>query len=394
MLSVHPNQSQNCCLNVALCKHIKTWVEISRSALIHNILQYKNIVGDTLLAPVVKSNAYGHDIGIIAQILNSLEAVSMLCVVSLSEAMGLRMLGITKPLLVLSIIDAHVRDAISNDIELVAYDFKTICYYNEVAKKLQKKALIHLKIDTGLSRIGACQEEAIALVNSVVRLEFIQVSGIFSHLANSEREKNSFAETQIVRFANIVQQLEKDGIHIPLRHISCSAAITALDMSHFTMARLGIGIYGLWPSLENALLTKQKYPTFSLKPVMTWKTKPIQIKQVPSGTSIGYDCTYITQRETKVATLPIGYWDGYDRGFSNNGYVVVKGIKAAIIGRIAMNLMMVDITDIPQVTLDDEIILLGEHPDVHADQLADRIKTINYEIVTRINPSIKRFIVE
>lgn len=383
-----------CCTQPTLCSHAASWVEISRSALLHNVAQYKKIVGEALMAPVVKSNAYGHGIDLVSAVLDQCPDVAMLCVVSLSEAIRLRHRGILKPILVLSIIDADISDAIALDIAIVVYDINFLSVVDKAARHLKKRARVHLKVDTGLSRLGFFEKELIQCIRAAHSFDTIYLEGIFSHLANSERSEHSFSHTQIQTFTTILEKLRQQSVVIPLKHISCSAAITVLHKSHFNMVRLGIGVYGLWPSQENAQATSALYPDFNLRPVLSWKTRPIQIKVVPIGTRIGYDCTYVTHRETKVATLPIGYWDGYDRGFSNGAHVLIHGCKAPVIGRIAMNLCMVDVTDIPHVSCQTEITLIGAHQDVHADTLAHKINTIAYELVTRINPLIKRSLIE
>lgn len=390
----HSSLSDNCCLRPVLCPHATSWVEVSRSALLHNIRQYKKIVGDALLAPVVKSNAYGHGIDLIAPVLDQCSDVAMLCVVSLSEAIRLRHSGILKPILVLSIIDADPADAIQLDIAVVVYDVEFLQALNKAAQLLNKRARVHVKVDTGLSRLGLLVQDLHAFINVAQTMSNINLEGIFSHLANSERSEHSFSHTQIQVFNSALEALKHQSICFALTHISCSAAITVLEKSHFNMVRLGIGVYGLWPSHENAQATKCLYPDFNLRPVLTWKTRPIQIKNVPAGTRIGYDCTHVTHRPTTLATLPVGYWDGYDRGFSNSGHVLINGLQAPILGRIAMNLCMVDVTDISSVTRETEVILIGEQNGVQADQLAQKINTINYELVTRINPLIKRSLVE
>lgn len=383
-----------CCVVSQQCVHAKTWVEVSRSALRHNIENYKKILGNIALAPVIKSNAYGHGMILIAQMLQQIPEVELLCVVSLSEAIELRVQGITKKILVLSILDADFVYAVEYDIQLVVFDSATLKELNALACSHKKQLRVHFKFDTGLSRLGVFEPVVLSLVEEALMLPGIRIEGIFSHLANSEQHNQSFAHHQINRFITFIEMLELKGIVIPAKHITCSAAITALSTSHLSLARCGVGIYGLWPSAANKLITQQTYPDFSLKPVLQWKTKPIQIKHIPAGSTIGYDLTYRTAHDSTIAVLPVGYWDGYDRGFSNKAHVVIHGTTAPVVGRIAMNLIMVDVTHIRQITLSDEVTLLGNHESISAQNLAQLIDTINYEVVTRINPLIKRIAVD
>lgn len=368
-----------------------SWVEINAQALAHNIRMYKQVAGNRVLAPVIKSNAYGHGIEQIAQLCNANPAVDMLCTVSLSEALLLRSRGITKPLLVLSIIDASVEDAIAHNIELVVYDLETAHALNTCAQRYNTRALVHIKIDTGLSRLGIIAEQAAAFIAQVHALSHITINGIFTHLSESEKKDTTFTTYQLDRFEQVLAQLKVNNITIPLIHTTCSAALTAHTKSHHTLARLGIGIYGLWPSHDNKEITQTQHPNFSLQPVLTWKTRIIQIKEIPAGSFVGYDRTHKVEQPTTIATLPIGYWDGYDRKLSNKGCVYIHGSKAPIVGRIAMNLMMVDITGI-SARVGDEVTLLGNHPCISADELASQCNTIHYEMVTRINPLLLRII--
>ncbi|MFI5332746.1 MAG: alanine racemase [Candidatus Babeliales bacterium] len=368
-----------------------SWVEINSQALAHNIRMYKQIIGNALLAPVIKSNAYGHGIEQIAHLCNNNPDVDMLCTVSLFEALLLRSRGISKPLLVLSIIDAPLEDAVTHNIELVVYDIETAHALNEYAQRYNTRARVHIKIDTGLSRLGIIAEHALEFITSIHTLPHIIITGIFTHLSESEKADQTFTNYQLERFEQLLQHLAAQDISIPLIHTTCSAATTANIKSHNTLVRLGIGMYGLWPSAENKQITHVQYPNFTLQPVLTWKTRIIQIKEAPAGSFVGYDRTHKTEHITRIATLPIGYWDGYDRKLSNKGCVYIQGRRVPILGRIAMNLMMVDVTGI-SVQVGDEVTLLGNYPCITADKLAEQCATIHYEMVTRINPLLLRII--
>lgn len=369
-----------------------TWVEVSKQAIFHNLTLYKNLVGHaTMLAPVIKSNAYGHGITTIAQLCDQHPAVEWFCTVSLSEAIHVRLLGIKKPILVLGIMDEDLARAVEYDIDLVAYDKNSMQELQNAAKKYNKKAFVHIKVDTGLSRLGNLIPETIDLVTRIQTLPNLEIRGIFTHFSDIESGTLKFAQLQLQRFHDLLAILEKNGKTIPVKHISCSAALTVLPQSHYSFARLGIALYGLWPSCENKDFVQNNYGDFHLQPVLTWKTKVIQVKEIPALSFIGYDRTYVTTRTTKIAILPVGYWDGYNRLLSNNGYVIIHNQRAPIRGRIAMNMTMVDVTDFSHITSGDEVTLLG--PGITADDLAQQCSTISYEIVTRINPLLQRIVV-
>ncbi len=369
-----------------------TWVEIDPRAFAHNVALYKQLCAPALFAPVIKSNAYGHGMELIAQLCEQLPTVDVLAVASLDEALQLRVRGIKKPLLVLSIVHGDLTSAIEQDVRLVVYNLETALALQNCAQKINKNALVHIKIDTGLSRLGVMPAQAVQFVELVAALPNITIEGIFTHFADSENEDQTFVQHQIAQFNMVIGCLEKQGVSIPLRHAACSAAATMATQSHGTLVRAGVGTYGLWPSLDAQRITLQKIPHFTLKPVLSWKTSIIHLKEIAPGESVGYDRTFTARRTTKIATLPIGYWDGYDRSFSNSGVVVIRGAQARVVGRVAMNLTMVDVTDIVDVTLADEVLLLADHAGIRAEDLAARCQTINYEIVTRINPLIPRIL--
>lgn len=374
--------------------NLHSWVEISESALLHNIALYKDVLpAQATLAPVIKSNAYGHGLVEIASILNKSNLVGYLCVVSLSEAIMLRAQGIAKPLLVLSILDNDLEKAVIHDIDLVLYDEATAIELSKLAQTLRKSISVHIKVDTGLSRLGIFYKDAEVFIKKMTVLPYINIKGIFSHFAASERSDLSFSHLQIERLNTLIKNLKKDNITIPFKHISCSGAVTSLPASHYNFARLGISTYGLWSSVESKIRAQTIHPHFNLKPVMTWKTKVIARKSLPTQSFIGYDCTYQTMSPTETAILPIGYFDGYERHLSNQAVVKIKDHYFPVRGRIAMNLCIVDVSTMPEIKIGDEVTLLSHDPLLSAETLAEKCLTINYEIASRINPLISRIIV-
>jgi len=224
----------------------------------------------------------------------------------------------------------------------------------------------------------------------------INIEGIYTHYANIEDTTNhSYARQQLKRFKEAIELLKKNGIKIPLKHTACSAAVILFPETYFDMVRLGISMYGLWPSPETFVSAKEKSRKLNLEPALTWKTKIAQIKQIKAGTPISYGLTERVSQDSKIAVLPIGYWDGYDRKLSGIGNVLIRGRRCKVLGRVCMNMIIVDVSHISDVKLEDEVVLLGkqESEEITADELAQKIGTINYEVVTRINPLIPRIVI-
>lgn len=333
---------------------------------------------------VVKSNAYGHGVDLVSEAIK--DSVDWFATVNLDEALHLRKLGIKKPILVLSYYDLNsVSEAIKQNISLVVYDLKQTQSISKAAKKLKTIANIHLKVDTGTSRLGINPVQVALFIHKILNLPNLKIQGVFSHFAASE-EDIEFTKKQNHLFNSAIEELEWRGVH-PIKHIACTAAGIVVPNSQHDLVRLGIGLYGLWPSLE-----AKKRAKFELKPVLSWHTRIIQIKSFSKGSYVGYGMTYQTKRETKLAVLPVGYFDGYDRKLSNSGEVLIAGKRCKLLGRVCMNLIMVDVTDVKKVKVGDEAILIGRQgkEEITADELAKKIGTINYEVVARINSLVER----
>lgn len=367
-------------------------VRVSKFALKHNINQYRKIIGKAMVMGVVKSNAYGHGFELVAKTIGPF--VDWFGVTNLDEAIALREYGIKKPILVLSYYRLdQTEQAVKKNISLVAYDLNQAKAISISAKKLKNQANIHIKIDTGTSRLGVLPNEALKFIKQILTLPNIKIQGLFSHFAASE-ENNEFTQNQLECFNQIIAVLEKENIHVPIKHFACSAASLTTPKSDFDLIRLGIGMYGLWPSKKVAKETKKTY-NIHLMPVMSFKVKIVQIKEVLAGSSIGYGCTYKASKNAKIAVLPVGYFEGYSRGLSNKAEVLIAGIRCPIRGRVCMNLLMVEVTGIPKVKVGDEAVLIGKQggEEITADELAELTHTINYEVVTRINSVIPRVLV-
>lgn len=372
-------------------------VEISKKALIHNLKQFrKRVARKTRIMAVVKANAYGHGIKQVAEVVSK-NGADWLGVNSLEEGMLLRQEGIKLPILVLGYIPfEEIGEAIGDNLSFVVYDKEIVKRANQKAKKLKKFANLHLKVETGTNRQGIALNEILPFAKFCLKQKYIHIEGIYTHYANIEDTLDpSYAIEQLNRFKKALHLIKEAKIKIPIKHTACSAAAILFDKTHFDLIRVGISLYGLWPSRETKVSAQEKGIKINLQPVLIWKTKAVQVKEVKKGETIGYGRTFRTTRKSKIAILPVGYWDGYDRKLSNSGQVLIKGQFAPVVGRVCMNMIMVDVTDIPKIRPGDEIVLLGKQGrnEITAEELAQKVGTINYEILTRINPELPRKVV-
>lgn len=359
------------------------WIELSKSAFNHNIEIFKNTLGESvLLAAVVKSNAYGHGLIEIAKLCEEY-GVDWLCVNSIDEGVALRKEGISKPILIIGYVE-------KGDLErLVEYNLSTFLYDREIARELKEGTKVHVKVDTGMHRQGIMVEEFEEFLNFVSALKGITVEGVATHFATSDRLKDpTLFKQQLAEFTTLpIAQ----GI---LRHCANSAAALVYPESHLDMVRAGISLYGFHTSEEvyNFCLDKN----IELQSVLSLKTKIVQTKKLKKGESVGYGATYVADKNMDIAILPIGYYDGLDRRLSNRGSVLIGGKRAPIIGRVCMNLSIVDISDNKDVRVGDEVVIIGRqgNEEIHANELAKLLDTINYEIVTRLRESTEKRVVD
>jgi alanine racemase len=375
-----------------------TWVEISKKALENNIQQFRKLIGtERILCPCVKANAYGH--GLVKTSETFLKSgANWLSVNALYEAGILREAGISCPILILGYVPLDLlSEAVKLDVRLIVYNRETIQKLDKEAKILNKKAKIHIKVETGNNRQGVLLSGLKEFAKYVKSFESVEIEGMSTHFANIEdTTDHSFAMTQIEKFLAAEKMLKEIGIEIPIKHCANSAATILFPETHFDLVRVGISSYGMWPSKETYVsYLNERNNGFSLIPAFTWKTKIAQIKDIPPGEYIGYGCTFRTTHDTKLAILPVGYYDGYDRGVSN-GYVLVHGKRAFLRGRVCMNIIMADVTDIPEAALEDDVVLIGKSGDemISAEQFASWASTINYEATTRVNDRIPRILID
>ena len=374
------------------------WIEIDSSALTHNIHQFRRLIGkDRKLMATVKANAYGHGILEVAKIVLKVGA-DWLGVHSIEEGLFLRKKKVDCPILVLGYVSfAELERAVRHNLRLTVYNPETIERLIEIVPHLKGKIHVHVKVETGTHRQGILEEDFFSFVKKIQMFPKLNLEGMSTHFANIEdTTDHSYARYQLDNFERICRKLEDKGIEIPIKHIASTAAAILFPETYFDMVRIGVGMYGLWPSKETYLsCILQNRKPIQLKPVLSWKTRIAQIKKIPKGSYVGYGCTFRTTRETMLAVLPMGYFDGYARAFSNVSHVIIKGQRSPVRGRVAMDFIMTDVSDIPDVRVEDEAVLLGKDgaETISADDLAAWAGTINYEIVTRINPLIPRIVV-
>lgn len=390
---------------------LKTWVEIDAAALRHNFGIFQKLAGSkTAVMAVVKANAYGHGIAEVVKILTTCyipHATKLwFGVDSIDEALAIRGLGANNPILILGYIPSErLKETIENNISFPVHSKKLLAMitkkqWTRLAESRQaKKPRMHIKIETGTNRLGMRFEE-LARVAPLLKKHADWIEGVYTHFADTENPQSSFWKEQCARFEEAIVFLKKMGVQ-PIRHAASSAGALLYSEARYDMIRVGIGLYGLWPSSDvkhrvfnNMRPNARPLVSRTLKPVLTWKTRIAQIKKIKKGETIGYDRTFKASRDMTIAILPVGYWDGYDRRFSNNGGVLVSGRRAPIAGRICMNMIMVDITDIKNVRERDEVVLLGKQKkeEITAEELTEKIGTIHYEFAARINPSIPRVV--
>ncbi len=367
-----------------------TWVEVNKQAIEYNLKQFKKLIGaKILLMPVIKSNAYGHGLVEVAKICQQSREVGRLCVINLDEAIELIKNGIKKPIMILSFYEfdtEKIKIAIKNKTVFPIYREDQIKFLQESAKKLNLKVRVHLKIDIGTSRLGVFPKDAVIFAKKITSSKNLVLEGLWSHFASSETDRGlTIKQRQI--FEKVVGELEQNNIFVPLKHTACSAATILHHDAHFNAIRLGLSTYGLYPDEKSKKI-------ITLKPALSLNTKIIQLKTVPPNTKISYGGTFVTKQNTTVATLPIGYWDGMDRRMSNNGEVLINSQKCPIIGRVCMNLTMVDASKVKNIKVWQTATVIGRQGKsmITADDIAKNIGTINYEVVDRINPLIKRIV--
>jgi len=370
-----------------------SYIEISKDNLIHNIKQFRSLIGKKMkISCVIKANAYGHGDREVTKILNPY--VDYFQVNSIEELDRIREYT-KKPIFVFGYLnDEGIRKAVKLKAIISAFDLIHLLKINYISSILKTKAKVHLAVDSYLGREGIMPNQIENYISEIKMMKNIELDGIYSHFANIEDTMNfTHAEKQINTYHKCIEIFKQNGFKRLKTHISATSGIIVYENKENThnIVRLGIGLYGLWPSDHLKYLNKKK---IVLKPVMRWITHVAQVKILPANHPIGYGLTYITKKVTKIAVVPQGYSDGLPRLLSNNGEVLIKGKRAKILGRVAMNMIVVDVSSIKDVVPDDEVVILGRQDkiEIAIEQIAEESETINYEAMTRINPLLPRIV--
>ncbi len=362
--------------------------EIDLDAVAYNIKNIrKKVKKETMIMGVVKADAYGHGAVEVSKVL-LYNGADWLGVAMIDEAVQLRKNNIMVPILILGYTpEAEIEDVVRYDIIQTVFSYEMAKMVSDAAVKLGKTAKIHIKVDTGMGRIGFIPEENIGdEVLKISKLPNIEINGIFTHFSTSDEKDKTFTKLQYDRFKYAIDEIEKKGIKLAVKHCANSAAIMDFDDLGFNMVRAGIILYGMYPSDE---VIKEN---LSLKPVMSIKTHISYVKKVSKNIPVSYGRTYYTDKESVIATVPVGYADGYIRKMQNGGRVIVNGHYANIVGRVCMDQFMIDITDVPDVSSGDEVILMGSDGklSITAEEIAHVLDTINYEVVCMIGKRVPR----
>ena len=372
------------------------WIELDSKALVHNATVFRSIVPPTTeLLGVVKSNAYGHGLGEVAGVVAG--AMDWFGVHSAAEARHLRRLGITQPILVMGFVPPSELYDLDPDIHLLAASTSALNWIGEYRSSSGVSVPVHLKIDTGTKRQGIPVEDLDECLRAAA-INRLDVVGLATHFANIEDTlEHEFALEQLDRFHLAVEKATSLlGHRPPFVHAACSAATLLFRQTDFSLVRLGISLYGHWPSRETRLALQLDDPRggIELRNVLTWRAMVGQLQRVSRGETVGYGRTWTALRQTVLAVIPVGYADGYPRELGNRSRVVVRGVGAPVVGRVCMNILMVDVTDIPNVKIGDIVTLLGRDGDtvVTAEELAAHCGTINYEFLARLSPATPRVV--
>lgn len=365
-------------------EYYRTYAKISIDAIENNLNELKSKLNTGVLTlAIVKADAYGHGAVGVSKAIQ--EKVDYFGIAELMEAVELREAGVEKPILVLSYTSPYLYETlIKNELTQTIFNYDDAVELSKAAVRLNKIARVHIAVDTGMSRIGFfCNAESVEIVKRINDLPNLYIEGIFSHYACADCEDRSTTQRQTQIFKDFIKSLEDRGMYIPIKHLSNSAGILTCD-EQFDMVRMGIVLYGLYP---DAFVDDG---SISLQPAMKIVSHVIHVKEVPEGSGVSYGHTYFTKGKTRIATVCIGYADGFSRTLSNIGRVLINGKFAKIIGRVCMDQLMVDVTDLPDVKVGDEVTILGKdgENEITAEEIAKLTDTINYEVICQFQKRV------
>ncbi len=371
-------------------KHFRTWIEIDRKAIEKNYQMFRKVIGPKVaLAAVIKSNAYGHDLYLYAKELERL-GIDLLAVDSLVEGISLRNVGVSVPMLVLG----YTLPALFH--KAGEYGISISVSSMESLKALQtyrgRPLTIHLKVDTGMHRQGFLWQDRIAVMKLLKTLpRKVRIEGLFTHLAEAKKPKDGArTRKQIAEFQQWKELFRSEGHHV-IAHVSATGGTLVYPEAHEDMVRVGIGCYGIWPSDEVRVYRAD----LVLHPTLAWKTIVSEVKRISKGESVGYDFTETLKQDSQIAVIPIGYWHGFPRLLSGKGHVLIRGERAKVLGRVSMDMIVVDVTDIRGVKSGDIVTLIGKDrkEQISAEELAAHAQTTAYELLTRLNPRMGHVLV-
>ena len=371
----------------------RVYAKIDLDAVTYNMEQMKQrIDGDTKIMAVIKSDGYGHGAIQVAEVLEKYDYIWGFAVATLDEAVVLRTEGIQKPILVLGCIfpDQYL-EMLDNDIRMNVYTEEMAKEISYMARREGKTAYLHIKLDTGMARLGfAVNNESVDAITRISKLPNVNMEGVFTHFAKADETDKTFTKNQISQFVSMTEKLRERGVTFPYEHCAYSAAIIDVEDARFDIVRAGISTYGLYPSEEvnqNAV---------HLKPALALKSHVAFVKEIEEGTPVSYGGTFVAEKKMKIATIPVGYGDGYPRSLSGKGYVLIRGKKANILGRICMDQFMVDVTDIEGVSFGDKVTLIGRDGNeaISVEKLSELSGRFNYEFICALGKRIPRVYVK
>jgi alanine racemase len=362
------------------------WIELSRNALVHNLQVLQELGQGAVCSPCIKANAYGHGLREVTSILRD-ERVESVTVSTLEESRVVREVGFEGRIILINyVFPEHIEEVVKLDVEVMVYDRRVLEEYEEKLSKAGKKLKVHVVVETGMGRYGILPEQVGEYVDYVQSSKNFELFGVMSHFAMADGSDDEYVNYQKEIFGEVEEVVSRRGIEVEF-HIANSAGTIRQETKK--LFRPGLALYGYVPSEEMQKMLEKK--SRALQPVMSLKSIVTSVKELPKNHCVGYDCTFQLKRDSRVAVVPIGYADGYERRLSNCGEVNINGLPAPVIGRVCMNLIMVDVTDIAGVKIRDEVVLIGK--ELNADMIAERVGAISYEILPSLRESIPKHIV-
>ena len=371
-------------------KYQRVYAAVDLTAIRENMERmHKNLQSGTLMIGVIKTDGYGHGAIPIGKELEKMDYVFGYAVATAEEAFSLREAGLQKPILILGYTFPYCyEELIEQDIRPAVFRTDTLRKLDDCARRLGKKAMVHIKVDTGMNRVGIRRdEEGLSFMRCLSEMSNIDVEGIFTHFARADEQDKRSAREQLAQFTGFVEEAERIlGRTIPIKHCSNSAGILTLPEANLSLVRAGITLYGLSPSAQ---VSRE---LLSLRPALSLKSHLVYVKEVEAGTPVSYGGTYVTKERTRIATVPVGYGDGYPRSLSNRGYVLIRGQRAPILGRVCMDQFMVDVTAIPEACEGDEVTLIGTDggEEITMELLGELSGRFNYELACDLGKRIPR----